>query len=292
LTNNDIELDRQSSRAADAHSDSSLKPARQDAPRYSELRRGLISLIVGMGSYYGTRYLGAAELTALMISTVVPALRVGYAAIRARRLDPIAAFLLAADGVTVVFGLASQSPVITMLGSHTPGIVFEIFLIAGLIRSRPITESLIEWFRPGWVHHHITNHAWTANDAHAYRRTHMRLTLAVAVAHAAPHCGNNCHLHTAGRHRQRTAWAPGTRRRRHRPGDRSRRNRILPAPLQNPTPTIPIRAATSRRTPLTAMQLDGCLTAIEEARAGGGFGSPGLNREHCPVELCQSTRSS
>jgi hypothetical protein len=52
-----------------------------------------------------------------------------------------------------------------------------------LIRNRPITESLIEWFRPGWVHHHIANHARTKNNAHAYRRTHMRLTLVVAVAH-------------------------------------------------------------------------------------------------------------
>jgi hypothetical protein len=183
LTNNDIQLDQQASRAADRQSDSSLRPASRDAPGYSELRRGLISLIVGMGSYYGARYLGAAELSALVISTVVSGLRVGYAAIRARCFDPIAAFLLAADGVTVVFGLASQSPVITMLGSHIPGIVFEIFLIAGLIRSRPITESLIEWFRPGWVHHHIADHAWTENNANAYHRTHMRLTLAVAVAH-------------------------------------------------------------------------------------------------------------
>jgi hypothetical protein len=36
-----------------------------------------------------------------MISTAASALRVGYAAMRVRRFDPIAAFLLAADGVTV-----------------------------------------------------------------------------------------------------------------------------------------------------------------------------------------------
>jgi hypothetical protein len=141
LTNNDIQPDQQTSWAADRQSDRSLTPASRDAPGYSELRRGLISLIVGMGSYYGARYLGAAELAALMISTVVSALRVGYAAIRARRFDPIAAFLLAADGVTLVVGLASQSPVTTMLGSHIPGIVFEIFLIVGLIRNRYTTTS-------------------------------------------------------------------------------------------------------------------------------------------------------
>ncbi|AKN15763.1 hypothetical protein MHAE_08013 [Mycobacterium haemophilum DSM 44634] len=59
--------------------------------------------------------------------------------------------------------------------------VFEIFVIAGLIRNRPITESLIEWFRPGWVAHHITNHAWSEKDARAYHSTHMRLTLALGT---------------------------------------------------------------------------------------------------------------
>lgn len=61
-----------------------------NSPGYSELRRGLISLLLGMGSYYGARYLGAPALDALLISTVVSALRVGYAALRARRFDPIA----------------------------------------------------------------------------------------------------------------------------------------------------------------------------------------------------------
>ncbi|WP_052915627.1 VC0807 family protein [Mycobacterium haemophilum] len=179
MTDNDIQLDQQGPRNA---SDPSNDPARPHTPGYTDLRRGLISLILGMGSYYGARYLSATELAALMISTAVSAVRVGYTAMRARRLDPIAAFLLAADGVTVIVGLASQSPAITMLGSHIPGVVFEIFVIIGLIRSRPITESLIEWFRPGWIQHHIANHTWSDGDARAYHRTHMRLTLAVGIA--------------------------------------------------------------------------------------------------------------
>jgi hypothetical protein len=182
LTEYDIQPDQRTSDAADPQPNASIEPATREAPGYAELRRGLISLILGMGSYYGARYLGVSALAALMISTVVSALRVGYAATRARRLDPIATFLLAADGVTVLVGLASQSSAITMLGQHIPGVVFEIFVIVGLIRNRPITESLIEWFRPGWVHHHIANHTWTENDAGAYHRTHMRLSLAIVVA--------------------------------------------------------------------------------------------------------------
>ncbi|WP_454561869.1 VC0807 family protein [Mycobacterium haemophilum] len=184
MTENDIHPYRETSRAADSHSETStpIELARREAPGYADLRRGLISLLLGMGSYYGARYLGASALAALMSSTAVSALRVGYVAMCARRFDPIAAFLLVADGVTVVVGLASQSPASTMLGSHIPGVVFEMFVIVSLIRNRPITESLIEWFRPGWVQHHIADHAWSANDLRAYHRTHMRLTLAIGIA--------------------------------------------------------------------------------------------------------------
>ncbi len=47
------------------------------------------------------------------------------------------------------WGLLSQSPVTTMFGQHIPGMVFGISLIASLIRNRPATELLVEWFRPG-----------------------------------------------------------------------------------------------------------------------------------------------
>lgn len=68
-----------------------------------------------------------------------------------------------------------------MFGQHIPGVVFEIFVIASLIRNRPATESLVNWFRPGWVQHHIANHTWTDDHARGYHRTHLRLTLAVAI---------------------------------------------------------------------------------------------------------------
>ncbi|MEE3067437.1 MAG: VC0807 family protein [Actinomycetota bacterium] len=177
MTEHDIQLAKRTSPTPGPQSNNSSGSA--------NLRRGVISLILGMGSYYGARYLGASALAALMLSTLVSALRVGYAARRARRFDPIAAFLLAADGVTVIVGLAAQSPAVTMLGQHIPGVVFEIFVIVGLIRHRPITASLIEWFRPGWVQHHIADHNWTEDDASAYHRTHMRLSLTIAVTQLA-----------------------------------------------------------------------------------------------------------
>lgn len=153
------------------------------SPGYGEPRRGLVSLLLGMGSYYGARHLGAGAVDALLISTGMSGLRVGYTALRIRRLEPVAAFLLSADGITLIAGLLAQSPVVTMFGQHIPGIVFGIFLIVSLIRNRPATELLVDWFRPGWVRHHIANHMWTDNDARAYHRTHVGLTFAVTTAH-------------------------------------------------------------------------------------------------------------
>lgn len=163
-------------------SDTTRKVAPQPRrPRFTELRRGLVSAALGMGAFYGARYLGASPLDALLISTVVSALRAIYSTLRNRTFDPIAWFLMLADGITVAVALLTRSPVWTMLGQHIPGVVFEMFVLVGLAMNRPATESLVAWIRPGWVQQHITQHRWTPADAHAYHRMHMRLTLAVAA---------------------------------------------------------------------------------------------------------------
>ncbi|BBZ25813.1 hypothetical protein MMAD_01080 [Mycolicibacterium madagascariense] len=43
-------------------------------------------------------------------------LRVAYSAGRTRTVDPVAGFLMAANGITLTVGLVSRSPVITMVG--------------------------------------------------------------------------------------------------------------------------------------------------------------------------------
>jgi hypothetical protein len=68
-----------------------------------------------------------------------------------------------------------------MFGQHVPGVIFLAFVIGGLVVNRPITESLVAWLRPGWVRRHLAEHDWTNEDARAYHRLHMGLTLAVAA---------------------------------------------------------------------------------------------------------------
>ncbi|BBY67738.1 VC0807 family protein [Mycolicibacterium helvum] len=147
-----------------------------------DLRRGLISVVVGLGVYYGARYLGATPLEALLFSTTASALRLAYSACRARTFDPIAGFLMTADGITLIVGLLSRSPTVTMLGQHIPGVVFQVFVFVGLARNRPITESLLAWLRPDWAQLRVCQHDQHSAEARIYHRLHMRLTLAVATA--------------------------------------------------------------------------------------------------------------
>ncbi|WP_431241027.1 VC0807 family protein (plasmid) [Mycolicibacterium aichiense] len=136
---------------------------------------------LGLAVYYGVRLLGGTPLEALLFSTTASAMRLAYSALSSRKFDPIAAFLMSADGITLIVGLVSRSPQVTMLGQHIPGVVFLMFVIVGLARHRPITESLLTWLRPNWVQRHAANDG-DAPDLRAYHRTHIRLSIAVATA--------------------------------------------------------------------------------------------------------------
>lgn len=181
MTSNGTEPDRASTEQATAEI-SPAHPVQPAAAGFADLRRGLVSAAIGLAVYYGARYCGAPVLEALLLSTLASAMRVVHSAWRTRTIDPIAGFLMAANGITLAVGLLSRSPVITMLGQHIPGIVFEACVIVGLARNRPVTASLLAWLRPGWAEQHIAGSAWSASEARAYHRTHMRLTLAVAIA--------------------------------------------------------------------------------------------------------------
>jgi hypothetical protein len=113
---------------------------------------GLVSTALGLVAYYGSRALGASPLDALLVSTVISAVRVAYSALKDRRFDPIAWFLMAADGITLAVGVFTQSPITTMFGQQFPGVVFLAFVIGGLALGRPVHRVAGELAQapPGW----------------------------------------------------------------------------------------------------------------------------------------------
>ncbi|MBB6376983.1 hypothetical protein BKA01_004241 [Pseudonocardia eucalypti] len=107
------------------------------------LRRMTGSLAWDIGlpvaAYYGARLLGCDDYIALLAGTLTSALRVGVVAVRDRRLEPFAAFLL----VTFGFGLAlsfatGDARFMLAKDSATTAIAGLVFLGSCLVR-RPLT---------------------------------------------------------------------------------------------------------------------------------------------------------
>lgn len=152
---------------------------------HGALRRALLSAAIGIAAYYGARALGASPIGALIASATASAVRIAWVALRNKRIDAIAGFILFLDGSTIAVGLITRSPFITLLSEHISGVVFAVWVFCGLVLRKPVTETIVAWVRPGWVERHIDRNAWTPCQAQAYHRAHMRLSLGVAVLHTA-----------------------------------------------------------------------------------------------------------
>ena len=151
----------------------------------TELRRALLTALVVVSTYYVARVVGLSEVGALMAGAAVSATRLTYSLVRNRRFDPVACFLLAMDGSTVIVGLWTQSPRLMLVSHQVPGTLVALFFIGGAVLNKPVTELIVSWLRPGSVQQHIAEHHWTDGDARAYRRMHMRLTRLAAALQAA-----------------------------------------------------------------------------------------------------------
>lgn len=141
------------------------------------LGHALVSAALGLGTYYGMRLLGASELHALMAAAVVSALRVIYTALRDKRFDIVAGFIMLMHGATLVVALLTSSPQLAQLTHVVPVVLFGVFYIGSSLTKRPLTEVIIDLIRPGWV----ARHHWADADLRAYHRMHVRLCVIVGT---------------------------------------------------------------------------------------------------------------
>ncbi|TEA06333.1 hypothetical protein CCUG60884_01471 [Mycobacteroides salmoniphilum] len=141
------------------------------------LGHALVSAALGLGTYYGMRLLGASELHALMAAAVVSAVRVIYTAVRDKRFDIVAGFIMLMHGATLVVALLTSSPQLAQLTHVVPVVLFGVFYIGSCLTKRPLTEVVIDLVRPGWV----ARHHWTDADLRAYHRMHVRLCVIVGT---------------------------------------------------------------------------------------------------------------
>lgn len=99
-------------------------------------------------AYYGLRAAGVSEYIAVLSATVLAGVKVCYDAIRARRLDPFAGYLLLTFGLSLAVGLATTNPRLVLAGNTlVNGIGGLIFLGSCVVRT-PLTQIVAERIRP------------------------------------------------------------------------------------------------------------------------------------------------
>jgi hypothetical protein len=92
--------------------------------------------------YYGARAAGLSTVMALVVSGVLPGLRVVGAVIRHRRLDVIGALVVSGIALGTVVGLVSGSARLYLLDGLVPTVALGAACLASLLSSRPLMFRL------------------------------------------------------------------------------------------------------------------------------------------------------
>lgn len=93
--------------------------------------------------YYGLRALGNSDFVALFSATVAAGLKVGWEAVRARRLDPFAAYLMLSFGLSLTVGLIATDARLLMAGNALVGGVGALMFLGSCAVGRPLTEVVV-----------------------------------------------------------------------------------------------------------------------------------------------------
>ena len=112
------------------------------------MRGVLLDIAPPLVAYYGLRALGQSEYIALLSATVLSGLKVTYDAIRARRLDPFAAYLLLTFGLSLAVGLATTDPKLLLAGNTLVNGIGGLVFLGSCVIGTPLTQVVAERVRP------------------------------------------------------------------------------------------------------------------------------------------------
>jgi hypothetical protein len=125
--------------AQPAHPASSMRPV---------LRGILLDVAPPLIAYYGLRALGESEYVALLSATVLSGMKLAYDAIKARRLDPFAAYLLLTFGLSLAVGLATTDPKLILAGNTLVNGLGGLVFLASCVMGTLLTQVVAERVRP------------------------------------------------------------------------------------------------------------------------------------------------
>lgn len=132
------------------------------------LQTVLVDVAPPLVAYYGLRAVGVSEYVALLSATVLSGVRVLYSVVKARRLDPFAAYLLLTFGLSLAVGVSTTDPKLVLIGNTFVNGIGGLIFLGSCVIGTPLTQVVSDRFRPAARAH--------AADARQRRRIHVRLS--------------------------------------------------------------------------------------------------------------------
>jgi hypothetical protein len=132
--------------------DTSATPERSaERPGIGTMPRQLVMSMAwdlgpSLAAYYGARALGATEYLALLAGTVASALRLGWVAVRDRRIDPFAMFLMVLFGVGFVLTFVTGDARFMLVKDSLTSLLAGLFFLGSVALRRPLTYYAAQRF--------------------------------------------------------------------------------------------------------------------------------------------------
>jgi hypothetical protein len=111
------------------------------------MRGILLDVAPPLLAYYGLRAAGVSEYVALLTATVLAGIKVSYDAIKARRLDPFAGYLMLNFGLSLAVGLATSDARMLMVGNTLVGGIGAVVFLGSCFIGTPLTQIVAERVR-------------------------------------------------------------------------------------------------------------------------------------------------
>ncbi|MUL78649.1 hypothetical protein FZI94_21650 [Mycobacterium sp. CBMA226] len=113
------------------------------------IRGILLDIAPPLIAYYGLRAAGASEYAALLTATVLAGSKVAYDAIRTRRLDPFAGYLMLNFGLSLAVGLSTLDARLLLAGTTLVGGIGGLVFLGSCVIGTPLTQVVGERLQGG-----------------------------------------------------------------------------------------------------------------------------------------------
>ncbi|RUP29787.1 MAG: hypothetical protein EKK51_19005 [Mycolicibacterium sp.] len=113
------------------------------------IRGILLDIAPPLIAYYGLRAAGASEYVALLTATVLAGSKVAYDAIRTRRLDPFAGYLMLNFGLSLAVGLSTSDARLLLAGTTLVGGIGGLVFLGSCVLGTPLTQVVSERVQTG-----------------------------------------------------------------------------------------------------------------------------------------------